>query len=179
MKNLKTILAVWGGISGLVVIVVATYIVYYFAFGNSDKYNEADNKDVRFVLNWSELGEKRIESVVHSFKSAHSLTGDHLDAYAIKITDVSVEELINTNKDYIKWTRGDNVKGVLKNAVELVYSFAKLDKLTWFPKDSQLMTGEFYVNSWTILLHGEQVKAAELIFVNPVEKMVYFASVKI
>ena len=36
-------------------------------------------------MNWCGLGDNRVEKVLHSHVSARSLTGDHLDAYAIKI----------------------------------------------------------------------------------------------
>ena len=178
MKHLKTILAVWSGVSGILLIIAVTYAAYGFTIGNKDRFDSASIKDVRFVLNWCELGDKRIESVLHSYESARSLTGDHVDAYAIKITNVSLSELEKPSHDYIKWTRGDKLSGALKQGVELISSFADLDKLKWFPSQEQLSSDKIYVSSWLIEMHGERPTAAQIIFVNPADKVVYYASVK-
>lgn len=178
MKHIKSILAVWGAISGIILIGASVYIAFEFTIGNADEYDTASNNDVRFVLNWCELGDDRIESVLHSYESSHSLTGDHLDAYAIKITHANINELETPSQDYIKWTRGDKLQGVLKQSVDLVSSFVGLDELAWFPSKGQLSSSEFYVNSWSILLHGERPTAVKLIFVNPSNNIVYYASVK-
>ena len=179
MNRLKAILAVWGGVSGILLIIAVSYLAYGFTIGNKDRLDSASKKDVRFVLNWCELGDKRIESVLHSYQSARSLTGDHLDAYAIKIANVSLSELEKPSHDYVKWTRGDKLAGVLKQGVELISSFADLDKLKWFPNLEQLSSDKIYVNSWLIEMHGERPTAAQIIFVNPADKVVYYASVKI
>ncbi len=163
----------------MIILGIVAYTVFYFTLGNTDKYDIASKHDVRFVLNWCELGDERIESVVHSYTSRRSFTGDHLDAYAIKITGVSVAELDNPKHDYIKWTRGDELEGILKQAVDLVSSFASLDKLSWFPSKKALSSTEIYVNPGSILLHGERVTSANLIFAIPAENMIYYASIKI
>jgi hypothetical protein len=179
MKHLKTILAIWGGVSGILLIIAVSYVAYSFTAGNTVRLDSATKKDVRFVLNWCELGEQRIESVLHSYESARSFTGDHLDAYAIKVTNVSLSELEKPSHDYIKWTRGDNLNGFLKQGVELISSFADLGKLKWFPDLEELSSDKIYVNSWLIEIHSERPTAAQIIFVNPKEKIVYYASVKI
>lgn len=179
MKHLKTVLAIWGGISGILLIIAVAYVAYSFTIGDTDRYDTATNKDVRFVLNWCELGDQRIASVLHSYQSSRSLTGDHLDVYAIKITRVSLNELEKPSHNHIKWTRGDNLSGVLKQGVELISSFSDLDKLKWFPSLSKLSSDKIYVNPWLIELHGERPIAAQIIFVNPTDKIVYYASVKI
>lgn len=82
---LKWFLLVWGGISFVGAAVIGAFFIYKLGPGNVDKVDSATAKDVRFVLNWSNLGDERIEKVIHSYISARSLTGDHLDAYAILI----------------------------------------------------------------------------------------------
>ena len=52
----------------------------------------------------------RIEKVLHSHVSARSLTGDHLDAYAIKISHVDTAELTAKTDDLGGgWYRGDQL----------------------------------------------------------------------
>ena len=61
--------------------------------GNRDKTEFALKKDVQFVLNRCGLSDKQIIEVIHSHESARSFTGDHIDLYAIKTSDLSTEEV--------------------------------------------------------------------------------------
>lgn len=177
MKYVKNILAFVGG-AALVFLAIATVsALYYYQWDNVPKHNVKEKQDVRFVLNWSGLGEDRIKSVKNSYISERFLTGDHIDAYAIEITGVSIDKL--ENQKYIKWTRGDRVKGVYREAIRLASGFIDLDKLTWFPNREVLLSKKIYMNSWAIMLHGEHVTQAKLIFAVPSENMIYYVSVKV
>ncbi len=177
MKYVKNILALVGG-AALVFIAIATVsALYYYQWDNVPRHNVKDKQDVRFVLNWSNLGEDRIKSVKHSYTSERSLTGDHIDAYAIEITGVSIDEL--ENQKYIKWMRGDKAEGIFKEAVVLASGFIDLDKLAWFPSKEVLLSKKIYMNSWAIMLHGVHVTQAKLIFAVPSENMIYYVSVKV
>ncbi len=178
MKHVKTALAVWGGISGVLLLIACLYVLYNLTIGNTARFDAATNKDVRFVLNWCELGDQRIKTVLHSYQSPHSLTGDHVDAYAIKVSHVHRSELEKPSHDYIKWTRGDNLRGVARQGVALIASFSDLHELQWFPSLEQLLSDTIYVTVWRIELHGDRPAAAQVIFVNPTERIVYYASVK-
>ena len=177
MKYVKNILVFIG--AGAVIFVTITMIsAFYYATGDRTANRTiVDKKDVRFVLNWSRLGEERIKSVKHSYISERSLTGDHIDAHAIEITGVSIDELVNQKG--IKWTRGDRVKGVFKEAIEFASSFVELDKLAWFPSKEQLSSDKIYVYPWAVMLHGKHVTSTQLIFVAPSENMIYYVSVKV
>ncbi|MEA3490960.1 MAG: hypothetical protein U9R27_03585 [Campylobacterota bacterium] len=177
MKYVKNIL-VFIGAGAVVFVVIAMISAFYYATGDrTADHTIVDKKDVRFVLNWSRLGEDRIKSVKHSYISKRSLTGDHIDAYAIEITGLSIDEL--ESQEGIKWTRGDKVDGVFKEAIELASGFTNLDKLAWFPSREQLLSDKIYMNSWATMLHGEQVTSAQLIFAAPSKNMVYYVSVSI
>ena len=177
MRYVKNILAFVGG-AALVFMAIATVsALYYSQWGNAPKHNVKNKQDVRFILNWSRLGEDRIKSVKHSYVSERSLTGDHIDAYAIEITSVSIDEL--ENQKYIKWMRGDKAEGIFKEAIELASGFVDLDKLTWFSSKEVLLSKKIYMNSWAIMLHGEHVTQAKLIFAVPSENMIYYVSVKV
>jgi cytoskeletal protein RodZ len=97
---LKWILIVWGAVSFVGVLIVGVMVARRFndpdsilGSSNTSSSARASKEDVRFVLNWCRLGDDRIEEVVHSYESARSFTGDHLDAHAIRISRVTTDEL--------------------------------------------------------------------------------------
>jgi len=175
MKYLKNILAIWGVIS-LILLVFASGGLYYYSpsgWRNDVQKDVATIKDVRFVLNWVELGDERIKEILHSSESKRSMTGDHNDFYVIKTNDISVEELTNTEM----WMRGDKLLGVFESGVELVGMFS--NGTTWFPDIDVLTSEEIYVSVWSVRFHRRRATSAKVIFVRPSENKVYYASVKI
>jgi hypothetical protein len=177
-KISRLILMIWGVISLLGVIIILGNFVYSFSLGNEGSADKATNSDVRFVLNWCELGDQRIEKVLHSYISARSFTGDHFDAYAIKISNVSIDELTTGDSVKIgKWYRGDQLPKLLDDAVS--FAFSMQDEISWFPKESNIRTEQYYIYPWSIYCHGITPSAVDLIFLNPEEKIVYFISNKI
>ena len=171
---IKWSLIIWGGVSLTGVLVIGGFIAYKLGPGICEKTDSASPHDVRFVLNWCRLGDDRIEKVIHSYVSARSLTGDHLDAYAIKITHVSIEEL-TANTD---WYRGDQLPKTLDEAVSFVGYWLGRDEVSWFPRETELRSSEVYVYPWSIHYHGTEPSAAEIIFIRPKDKMVFFFSGK-
>ena len=168
----KTALAIWGGISLIGIILILIYLAYSTSIGNKTVKNKATISDVRFVLNWCKLGDQRIEKVLKSYESGSSFTGDYLDAYAIKISNVTALELQN-NKG---WYRLDNLPKVLNVAVELAYGWQY--QIPWFPKMDELNPESVYVYPWSIYCNGIDPTGAELIFVIPNDKMVYYLGTK-
>jgi hypothetical protein len=142
-----------------------------------DASNAATKADVRFVLNWCQLGDERIEEVLHSYRSARSFTGDHLDAYAIRVSHVDAAEL--KRDDFGSgWQRCDQLNGVLKDAIDFAVVWLDTDEVAWFPRENELASDEMFVYPWSIYCHGTQPAAVELIFVRPKDKMVFYLSVK-
>src|SRR5207249_2085280 len=99
-KYAVRLLVLWGSLSLAALIFLVAFLAYRIGWGNQEKNDSASTQDVRFVLNWCELGDQRIQQVVHSHVSARSLTGDHLDAYAIKISQVDVAELTSKQNGF-------------------------------------------------------------------------------
>jgi hypothetical protein len=166
-------LAVWGGLSLLAVIGLIAFLAYsFFGPGNRLEVDQATVRDVRFVLNWCGLGENRIENVVHSYVSPRSGPGgsDYLDAYAIKISHVDIQELTESRG----WYRADKLPAVLDAAVTFMGGW--LHEVTWYPPEKELRTPAFYVYPWSIYTHGIDPSAAELIFVRPADNMVFYFS---
>ncbi|HUW59918.1 MAG TPA: hypothetical protein VMZ06_02840 [Candidatus Bathyarchaeia archaeon] len=183
LKVAKYLLLIWGGLTLACVVVLAALTAYRMNVGGflRDKTDQATADDVRFVLNWCELGVWRIESVVHSHVSPRSLTGDYTDAYAIKISQVTPEELLLAGGTFSThyWYRGDQLPKMIDDAIPLVVGSVKCDNLYWFPPETELRSSEIYVYPWTIGYHGIEVRSAELIFTRPADKMVFFFGGKI
>lgn len=155
------------------------FFAYQLGPGHIDKIDSASKKDVRFVLNWCELGDERIEKIIHSYVSSRSFTGDHLNAYEIQISHVSIAELTAKNDDlHGRWYRGDEVSGVLDDAVDFLAEWLNSGEITWFPSEEELRSDEYFVYPWSIYCHGVRPTAAQLIFVRPSDKMIFYFSGK-
>lgn len=175
IKIIKWLLIIWGTVTLVGAIAVGGFVVYSISPGNRDKVDSASASDVAFVLNWCDLGADRIEKVLHSHVSARSLTGDHIDAYAIKINRIDIAELTAKTGDFGgRWYRGDQLPKVLDDAVGFVVGWVNDGQITWFPREDALRSSEFYVYPWSIYLHGVTPSAVELIFIRPSDKMVFY-----
>ena len=173
----KQFLFWWGILCALAIIIGGAFIAYQIGPGNKDKNKVASNHDVRYVLNWCNLGDERIEEVLHSYVSSRSFTGDHLDAHAIRISRVAISEL--KQDDFGSgWWRGDQVTGVLKDALNFVDSWLPSDEIPWFLQEEEITSSEIYIYPWSIYCHGTRPTAVELIFVRPRDKMVFFFGAK-
>lgn len=176
-KILKWLFIAWGALSLIAAVCLAGLIVYGI-YNNRTKIDQASPPDVRYVLNGCELGESRIEQVVNSYVSSRSFCGDHLDAYAIRISGVTEEELTASTDEFRgRWYRGDQLPKVLDDAVSFVGGW--LHEIPWFPSEAELRSGEIYIYSLSIYCHGVRPTAVELIFVRPKDRMVFFFSGKI
>ena len=174
MKKWQTLLAIWGGISLVAVILVVSYLAYTMTIGNKAENDNATKSDVRFVLNWCTLGDDRIEKVTNSYISARSLTGDHLDAYAIKISHIDTSELKKIKNGVSRWYRCDTIPSILNDAISSTCNWP--EEIRWFPKMEQLKSKEYYIYPVSIYCNGLRPSGAQLIFLNPKEKIIYFIS---
>ncbi len=175
---IKWLLIAWGIVCLIGGIAVIGFVGFQLGPGNSDSSNLANKHDVRYVLNWCRLGDDRIEEVIHSYVSSRSFTGDHLDAHAIRISHVNKSEL--TKDDFGSgWTRGDQVDGVLDDAIKFVEGWLHDENISWFPPSQELRSDEMYIYPWSIYCHGTRPTAVELIFVRPKDRMIFFMSSKV
>ena len=170
-KILKWFFLIWGVLTfGLTLLAGA-----YFLFVLNAPKKEISLWDVRFVLNGCGLGSQHAKQLVHSYESSRSFTGDHFDAYAILVTHVD-EPKLSYNQD---WVRGDRATPVIINAVNLIGGWARNETNEWFPQVEDLLSKNYYINIRKITMHNRGVYIAEITFVNPATKMVYYASVKV
>jgi hypothetical protein len=170
----KWILLIWGGFSLGVLVVAGVLFGCQLNTPSADQMDSASPNDVRFVLNWCRLGDNRMESVIHSYVSARDLTGDHLDAYAIKISHIDVAELVsNTTELTGRWYRGgDQLPQILDEAVKFVGGCSR--GISWFPSEAELRRSDIYIYPWSIYCEGITPSGAKLVFVRPSDKMVFY-----
>jgi hypothetical protein len=180
---IRTFLWIWGVFSLVGVAVIGISVLRRLASpgsifsSNRESSAKASKHDVRFVLNGCRLGEERYEAVVHSYISARSFTGDHLDAHAIRITHVSTNELKRDDCGS-GWVRCVQVDGVLDDALKFVEGWTDSDDIKWFPSIEEIRTSEFYVHPLRIYCHGTRPGSVELIFLRPSDRMLYYFDCK-
>ena len=121
----------------------------------------------------------QIEKIVHSYKSERSFTGDHVDAYAVKISHVSVDDLTKTTGNVFetRWVRADQLPKVLDDAVRTSGAFG--GEIPWFPNGMELRSSEVYVYPFFIHCSGLRPYSVELLFVRPSDNMVFYIDWKI
>jgi len=181
-KIFKGFLLIWGAVSFVLFLVSGGCIVYSIMpnLGNRPTNTLASNKDVRFVLNWCNLGADRIEEVVHSYASASSFTGDHVGGHAIRVTHLDASELVyNEGRGGGGWHRGDALSGVAKDAVDFAILCLTTKEMPWFPTSDELRSPAMYVHIWSVKYAGMRPNSVQVIFANPDTKMVYYLSGKI
>ena len=139
---------------------------------NREKSEYASVKDVRYVLNGCGLGEERIQKVVHSYHSARSLAGDHMDAFAIQVTRLDISELSKLSRSGdVVWYRGDKLNELAGQAVSFTRGWVEAP---WLPLGDALRTKDYYVYPHSVLFYGPRVISAQLIYVRPADRMVFF-----
>lgn len=179
LKVLQWVLMALGGIALTAIVGIIIFLSLRIGPGNRTRIDTASTRDVRFVLNWCELGEGRIEKVVHSYVSKRSLTGDHLDTYAIKISHVSLAELSKLDiNPRAHWYRGDQLPKVLDDAVKFSGMWFTKKEIAWFPSETEIRSNKYFVYPWKIEYFGMEPSWAQLIFIRPSDNMIFYFSAK-
>ena len=171
----RNIFAIFGLISFVFFISAGSYLVYKTTFGNTVQINKATKKDVKFILNWCELGDDKIERVVNSYVSQTGFTADHLDAYLIKVKDIDIEDLSHTKTG--KWYRGDNLPDLLHDAVKFSTTFNS--ETPWFLNNDEILSSDSYIYPWYIGCNEISPSSVKLIILKPNLNLIYFKSVSI
>ena len=159
-----------GALTVIHLAVVAGFMIYAFCGKPLPKTDYATNKDVRFVLNWCNLGEQRIGRVVHSYNSVAGITADHLTAFAIEVKALDVAELESSKKG--NWHRGDRLPPNLQEAVKLVAGCRH--EIPWFIDTEELNSDQVYIYPWSLEFGAQYLNAATLIIARPRDKMIFF-----
>jgi len=177
LKILKYLFLVWGVFTFGIALLLGVFFFSGFYKKNVTQINKASPRDVAEALNVCGLGAKRIQQVVHSYESYRSFGGDHVDAYAILLSHVDESELTSRNGN---WIVGDYTPHLLADTIKPVgaYFVSTSNPINWFPKNEDLLSENYYIYIWTITMRGNHANAAQIIFVTPETKMLYYFSVK-
>lgn len=172
---IRNTFTIFGVFSLSVFIILGIYILFFSNSSLNPQINKATISDVRFVLNWCELGDEKIDSVLKSYVSGRSFSGDHHDSYLIKIKNFDISELEKTETG--KWYRGDELPQILDDAVKFSNGFQY--ETPWFIKESEIRTSEIYIYPWSIYCSGINPSSVQLIILNPKKNLVYYISASI
>ena len=181
-KYIRILLEVAGAIAlvALVALVALNYRQFFGLMGvHKPEVDQLPPKRAMFVLNWGNIGDKaKIEKIIHSYESHRSLTGDHVDAYCIKIDGFPDSAWSKEKGVPQEWLQGPVTERILKEAVELSCSAAESDGLKWFPRASEINSDRYYLSFWQIVLHNQFPTAVQLIAYDRKEKLLYYLSFK-
>jgi len=67
---------------------------------------------------------------------------------------------------------------VVNDAVDFLVGWLGQKEISWFPKEAELRSTEFYVYPWSIYVYGVRPTSIELIFIRPSDKTVFYFSGK-
>jgi len=168
---LRGAVVAWGAL--ILAIVVSAILLGAYHSGRTR--TDAAKRDAQFVLSRCELGEDRIERVVHAYATPRSFPGSHLEAYAIRISRVDVSELAAAPGSTLRsWYRGDQLPPLVRGALESMRRDVGRDPIAWFPKVEDLGSAGVYVYPWSVATEGVSPSEVDLIFVRPADKMVFY-----
>ena len=164
------------GITAFVVVLVLALLIYYELGGEkTDTIDGASMRSIEHVLNAAGFGVDRLGKVVGSFESSTLFTGDGCDMYAMQLTHVSEDELLADSFGDRKrpFYRGDHLPQNLDKALEFCNMFSGGNNHVALPLD-ELRSTELYTYAVSIDTFDNRAYGAELIFVRPSDRMLYF-----
>ena len=140
-----------GSITFIAFLVIGGIIIYQIGPGNRSTNKIASKHDIRFVLNWCNLGDERTEEVVHSYASSRSFDGDHLDGHAIRVSHLNETELVHDERGGRGgWCRGDALSGTAKQAVDFAKGWLGSSEMPWFPTVSEIQSSNMFIYVWSV-----------------------------
>lgn len=179
-KIFKGFLLIWGAFTFAAFLIIGGIVVYQVGPGNRPTNKTASKHDVRFVLNWCNLGDDRTEEVVHSYASSRSFTGDHLDGHAIRVSHLDSSELVyDEGRGGSGWYRGDALSGTAQQAIDFAESWLGSSEMPWFPTINEIKSSNMYIYVWSVDMAGTRPNAAQIILARPSDKMVYYFDAKL
>lgn len=164
----KWFFIVWGGVSFSFTMLSVGLFAYYSAIGNKESNSSVRTEEVQFVLSRCSLGDDRVEEILHSYKSPCSFTGDYSRAYAVKISDIHIEELRGGD-----WQRADEVTGVYKDAVDFMSGWLG-QEIPWFPAIDEIRSDKYYVYLLGFSFYGSKPDSASVVLVRPHDNMAFY-----
>jgi hypothetical protein len=175
---LRNLLIAWGIFAFFAVIGLFIYIFLHVTTGHTD-IDTASASNVTFVLNKSGLWNHQVEKVLHSVDEPRAFDGSYLNAYAFRVSQLTVDDIKKTESRYSNnWYRGDQLPPVLKNVAKEVDDYRNYLNydLSWLPEKSEIMSAGFYLYPLRISLQDsiESPRDFQIILVRPADKMVFY-----
>ena len=172
MKWLRITLQVIGALSLLVVATAGPWLAYNLHKETSERINVAKPKDALFILNWGGIPTNQNFKVIASYQSQQSLTGDHLDYYCIELLKFEVADFAKE-----EWRDGPETNPLLAEALELAVNDAR-QYADCFPSFEEANSPAMKAMFWSMVTHGRQPSAADIILYDPKSKRLYYVSYK-
>lgn len=167
-KAFRYFLQVIGAITVTAIIALVLFIL--LARPGFEKINAATNEDVVFILNWGGISPDQNYSVLGSYQSARNLTGDHVDAYCVQLT-----QFAPSSPAAEQWRAREELNPVVQAALDLAANAAH-QNLACFPDADTGLSAKVRAHVWSVDLHGERPTAAKIILFEPTLKRLYYVS---
>jgi hypothetical protein len=171
MKWLRLALEVIGA-SALLAVAIGTIWFIHDMTSTKASIDTAKGKDALFILNWGGIPTNQDFRILSSYRSPRSMTGDHIDAYCIELSKFEVA-------DYAKdqWQNGPEKNPLLAEALQLGADDAH-EHARCFPSAKEADSEGMRIMFGSVILHGRQPSAADIILYAPKSKILYYVSYK-
>ncbi|MGB5277390.1 MAG: hypothetical protein WBO73_16855 [Gammaproteobacteria bacterium] len=170
---IKRGLMIWGVIS--LVGIIAFYVSVAYQIGTRNARTvEAEDQDVRYIVDWFGLNPGQQVDIEHSYNPTGSWAGDYMKAFAIRMAHIDSEAVLHNDGV----SRGDELTPILRNAVEFAIGFTGEDPLSWFPAREQILSSAFYVYPVRMNIVGMYPDSVQMMFIRPDDNRVFFIAVK-
>jgi hypothetical protein len=153
-------------------LLLAAGAIWFVHDATSTKVDTAKRTDALFILNWGGIPPNQDFRILSSYRSPRNTTGDHIDVYCIELPKFDVE-------DYAKeqWHDGPEKNPLLAEALQLGADDAHAHA-SCFPSAKEADSEDMRIMFWSVVLHGRQPSAADIIIYAPRSKMLYYVSYK-
>jgi hypothetical protein len=168
MKWFRGTLEIIGALSLLGLAVLGVLVIR----DGSARVNTAGQKDALFILNWGGIATNQNYKIIKSYRSPTSFTGDHLDSYCIQLSRFDVAD--NAKSD---WHDGPEQNPLLAEALELGINDAS-QHTDCFPSVQQANSGVMKMMFWSVVMHGRQPTAADILLYDPTNRRLCYVSYK-
>jgi hypothetical protein len=179
LRILSVTLQAVGALSLTGVVVIVIWFFLSTRPGNA-KIDRVTPEKAAFILNWADIGKKaKITKVLHSYQSARSFTGDHVDAYSLQIDNFPEEVVRKDETGRVHWLKPPLNNSILVEAVNTAAMSAESDNLKWFPTAKELNSGRFYLRFQSVLLHDQYPTSVQLTAYDRIDHKIYHADLKL
>jgi hypothetical protein len=178
-KYLRLSLQFIGGLTLLGAVVIAVWLFSVLKPGHA-KSDHITPEKAAFILNWADIGNKaKISKVLHSYQSARSFTGDHVDAYSLQIDHFPEEVVKKDEFGHVYWIKPPLQNRILKETINTAALSAESDNLNWFPSAKELNSARFYLRFQMVLLRDQHPSSVQLTAYDRIDHKIYHIDVKL